>query len=32
LEEGAESARSVAEPKIQGIKRKVGFLMHPSRA
>ena len=32
LEEGAESARSVAEPKIQGIKRKVGFFMPPSRA
>jgi tryptophanyl-tRNA synthetase len=32
LAKGAESARSVAEPKIQSIKHKVGFLMPPSRA
>jgi tryptophanyl-tRNA synthetase len=32
LEEGAERARSVAEPKIQGIKRKVGFIVQSSRA
>jgi tryptophanyl-tRNA synthetase len=32
LEAGAERARSVAEPKIQDIKRKVGFIVHPGRA
>jgi tryptophanyl-tRNA synthetase len=32
LEEGAERARSVAEPKIQAIKRKVGFIVLPGRA
>jgi tryptophanyl-tRNA synthetase len=31
LEEGAERARSVAEPKIQSIKRKVGFIVLPGR-
>ncbi len=32
LEEGAERARSVAEPKIQSIKQKVGFIVLPDRA
>jgi tryptophanyl-tRNA synthetase len=32
LEEGAARARSVAEPKVQVIKRKVGFITPPGRA
>jgi len=32
LREGAERARSVAESKIQDIKRKVGFIVLPGRA
>jgi tryptophanyl-tRNA synthetase len=32
LEEGAERARSVAEPKIEYIKRKVGLIVLPGRA
>ena len=29
LVDGAERARSVAEPKIRDVKEKVGYLAHP---